>query len=472
MPYPFVLPTSSSFSFSSCFECDSHPSLPLNVSTYRGVAKDALKRHKKLKGAAQMGNLGTVKSALNDYIPYLLAVDAGLQDKPLPNGVIVRIRPKATPTIKWRPVLSGSILKHERSRIRINSLDQEIAFILSTLGFIYVQEARAALQPLYVTTKDFVGGEQRKMAISSAGDSLMTSASIFRYLANKLQYVSDQPPCAEIAQTTIRALGSLAHAEATLLCVIQGDPYASAVAQNRNEMDKEDNFKNPDIPSVRAMLYARLCLEAAQHATKAYSLARSSEGGTGKLDENLIKYIDNFRRTSRAKACRFLGIHADAGGNVADGIGWLHVAIQELGVKVDPPKSTREDNERSFLVPKDIKKTLFEQMEDRRVEKERSWGADAGKLDELRVVEMLDQMFSKINSSVSHLNVCYARTQADRISNSSTPSRYPLSTRYYPRCPPDASTNPCRSINRPASIAASLTPCALRRMPMMSLCRI
>ncbi|CAG9944934.1 unnamed protein product [Clonostachys rosea f. rosea IK726] len=395
MPYPFVLPTTSSFSFSSHFECETHPSLPLNASTYRGVAREALKKHKRLPPSEQIGHLSTVSASLNSYIPYLLAIDAGLRDGRLPTGDVIHVKPKGTPTIKWRTTLSGDAVPgKERSRARINSIEHEIYFTLSSLGFTHVLASRTALQPLYATNHDFLGPQERTAAVSTAAKSLMEAASIYTYLATRTEGTSVNPPCVDIAPTTIRALAALAHAEATLLAVLKDDPYPAAVAQDRNKNDKEWMFKPPEIPKVRAHLYARLCLAASEHAAKAASLAQpTGSGPTGKVESGLAKYIENFRRTSRAKACRFLGIDAELGGQTADGIGWLRAGLQELGVEV-------KDSKKGISLSR-FKKEFSERREDRRVEKETGWGADAGRLEEIRVLEMLDEKWTKINDTMN-----------------------------------------------------------------------
>ncbi|KFH41002.1 pH-response regulator protein-like protein [Hapsidospora chrysogenum ATCC 11550] len=398
MPFPFVIPTTSSFSFSPSFECDSHPSLPLNASTSRGIARDALKRHKRMDASSQAGNLSTVRRALNDYLPYLIAVDAGLNDRSLPSGQIVRVRPKAPFTIKWRPTLSGDIVPgRERSRVKISSLEHETCFMLSALGFSYVQEARTVLQPLYATSHEFVGAQERTTAISTATKLLLTSASIFKYAAARAERALVTAPCVDVAETTVGALASLAHAEATLLAVLKDDPYPAAVAQDRNKSDKEWMFKSPEIPKVRAHLYARLCLAASEHASRALSLAKASVVGSSKLDSGLIKYIEDFRRTSRAKACRFLGIDAELGGQTAEGIGWLEAGLQELGVDI---KDFRKGSSASRF-RKGLRKEWSELMEDRRVEKEKAWGADAGRLEETRVIELLDEKWNKFNDTMN-----------------------------------------------------------------------
>ncbi|KAI5459817.1 hypothetical protein BGZ63DRAFT_359298 [Mariannaea sp. PMI_226] len=392
MPFPFVLPTCSAFSFSASFACDSHPSLPLNASTYRGVVRDTLKKHKRLPPSSQTSNLSTVVSSINGYVPYLLALDHGLSKKSLPSGEFVGAVLKSTPTIEWRPTLSGDIVPgRERARVKISSLEYEIFFVLSTLGFAQVLIARSFLQPLQSTSSEFLGTQQRTAAITSATKSLLEAASVYDYLANRGEQIFTSPPCVDASPATARALSSLALAEATLLAVLKDDPYPAAVSQDRNKNDKEWMYKAPDIPKVRAHLYARLCLAASEHAAKAASLCGST--GDNKVNSNLLRYMEDLRRTSRARACRFFGIDAELGGETAEGIAWARAGLQELGVEV-------KDTKKGLSFSR-FRKDFTEKREDRRVEKETTWGSDAGKLEETRVLEMLDAKWNKINDTMN-----------------------------------------------------------------------
>lgn len=285
----------------------------------------------------------------------------------------------------------------ERARVKVNSFEHEIAFILSTLGFCHVLTARSSLQPLYATNSEYLGTQQRSSAITTASKYLVEAASIWSFLASREQ-IPNSPPCVDVAPATAQALASLAHAEATLLAVLKDDPYPAAVAQERNKTDREWMFKSPDIPKVRAHLFARLSLAASEHAAKAASLFQSS--GSNKINPSLIKYIEDFRKTSRAKACRFFGIDAELGGNTAEGIGWLRAGLQELGVEL-------KDSKKGLSFSR-FKKDFSERREDRRVDKEAAWGADAGRLEETRVLEMLDEKWNKINDTVSILVITWA----------------------------------------------------------------
>jgi hypothetical protein len=48
-----------------------------------------------------------------------------------------------------------------------------------------------------------------------------------------------------------------------------------------------------------------------------------------------------------------------------------------------------------------LKKEWAEKREDRKVEKGANWGADAGRLEETRVIEMLEAKWTKQNDTVS-----------------------------------------------------------------------
>lgn len=432
MPYPFTLPTTSAFSYSSSFTCDSHPSLPLTASTHRGVVRDVLKKHKRLPPSSQAPNLPTISSALTSYLPYLLAVDAGLAHRTLGDGSeLFSIIQRASPplSIEWRPTLSDVFIpgKRENARVKVRALEHEVAFVLATHGYVSTLLARAALHPLQSTTTSLdlyaIGSPDRQTAVAAATRHLLDAASVYDYLARRAEQPQPSPahavPCADISAPTARAQCHLALAEATLLAVLKDDPYPAIVAQDRNRNDKEWMYKAPDVPKVRAHLFARLCVAAAEHAAKAHSLcawqtgpgisgsirfggkkgyedAEDAEGageGGGKLNEGFVKYLEDLRRTSRAKACRFFGIDAELGGQTGNAIGWLHAALQELGAE---PKHT---SKKSSGLSK-LKKEWTEKREDRRVEKGTTWGSDAGKLEETRVVEMLEEKWTKQNDTV------------------------------------------------------------------------
>ncbi|KAI0022996.1 pH-response regulator protein palC [Xylariomycetidae sp. FL0641] len=392
MPFPFTLPTTSSFAFSSSFNCESHPSLPLNASTHRGVVRDGLKKYKRLPVSSQGPSIPSLVSNLNGYLPYLLAIDAGLSNKPL-QGEDIHVVLTAAPAIEWRPTLSDTpVPGRETARVKTQSLEHELFFSLSTLGYAHSLLARAALHPLYVTTGSPMSAQERTTAITTATKHLMDAASVHDYQARRAESFTKPPPCVDISQSTTRAMASLALAEATLLAVLKDDPYPAAVAQDRNANDREWMYKAPEIPKVRAHLFARLCLAAADHAAQAASLCQSSSKGTSRVDEGLLRYLEDLRKTSRAKACRFFGIDSELSGQTGTAIGWLRCGLQELGVESKEAKKG--------LSLSRMKKDWSERKEDRKVEKGTSWGADAGRVEETRVMEMLEAKWMKINDTM------------------------------------------------------------------------
>jgi len=103
--------------------------------------------------------------------------------------------------------------------------------------------------------------------------------------------------------------------------------------------------------------------------------------------------VDDLRRTARAKAARFQAIGAEGQGKVGEGIAWLRGAKKELGFAADEAGKLRG-------VAK-LRKDWKEKREDRRVQKgDADWGADAGKFEEGRVLEMLEKKWVKMNDTV------------------------------------------------------------------------
>jgi hypothetical protein len=391
MPFPLTLPTTSSFSFSSYFASDSHPSLPLSASVYRGVLRDALKKHKRLPTTEQSSHLSSILLSINNYLPYLLAIDAGLSNRPVA-GEEVDVVLKSTPALEWSPTISADILPgRQAARLKIQSTEYEIYFVLSTLGYTYTLLARTSLHPLYSVESASPTAEQRTNYITTASKNLLLAASIYDYLSTRSDLTPLEPPCTDITKSTFRAFTSLSLAEATLLAVLKDDPYPAAVSQDRNKKDQEWMIKAPDIPKVKAHLFARLCLAAAEHAANAKALLGAK--ANGKINPELLKYVEDLRKTGRAKACRFFGIDRELGGQTGEGIAWLQAGMNELGYS---PKSEGKLG----LGLGRLKKEWSEKREDRKVEKGAAWGSDAGKAEEGRVLEILDRKWTKMNDTV------------------------------------------------------------------------
>lgn len=439
MPYTFSLPTTSDISYTHFFQSSTHPSLPVTTSTHRAAVRSVLKAHKRLPTPSQAADLPKVLSALEEYLPYLLTLDAGLAGKKA-NGEEVDITLHKEVVIEWRtPALTAAMIPgREATRPKGRGLDYEICFILSTVAYIYTLLAHSQLRALYAPTTSTQ--ELRTGIIMKSTRYLLQANSIHAYLITRANEISSSTmPAAAAAMETSplaqEALAELAMAEATLLAVLKDDPYPAIVAQDRNSHDTEWKFKAPEIPRIRAPIFARLCIAAAAHAAKAELLLNSFRSSStarqktvmlrrqARSDDSsakLLKYIHDLGLTARAKAYRFFGIDADLGGEQGQGIAWLRAAKRELGFGIlvvgdsgdvgqgagGSSSSSRGGGGSGGRKVKGgfakLKKEWTERREDKKIEKGEEWGGDAGRLEEGRIVDMLEKKWNKINDIVSH----------------------------------------------------------------------
>ncbi|KAH8732736.1 pH-response regulator protein-like protein palC [Phaeosphaeriaceae sp. PMI808] len=388
MPFPFVLPTTSSISFTDYFSSSTHPSLPNCATTARGVVRDVLKRHKRIPASSQASNLSTLQSALNDYIPYLFALDAGLSGTSCAGEEVDLVLVKEL-EVEWRSTLGTSIPGREPVRIKLKSLESELCFTLSTLAYVYSLQARAQLHTLYSST--LPSPEQRATAIGAAMKQFLEANSVHTYLVNRAGQWNSQPAAVDISASTMGALAALTMAEATLITVLKDDPYPAVVIEDRNKQNKDWMFKGVEIPKVRTHLFARLCLASSEHAAKAQAMLSQSS----KINDELLKYVDDLRRTTKGKACRFLACDAETGGKTGEGIAWLRGAKKELGFA-----SLIADEEKKASGFSKLKKEWQEKREDRKIEKGADWGTDAGKFEEGRILDMLLKKWEKMNDTI------------------------------------------------------------------------
>ncbi|OBT80395.1 hypothetical protein VF21_00778 [Pseudogymnoascus sp. 05NY08] len=404
MPYPFTLPTTSPLRHPSHFDSPTHPSLPIHASTLRAPLRSSLKTYKRLPPPQRASHLPALLSTLEAYYPALLALDAGLTPEGGADVVLT-----STPNFSWRATLTSSL--PGTGRLQLSSLEYEVFFTLATLSYLHTLLARTALHPLYTTTAASPTQEVRTTLITKATKHLLQSSQIHLYLSHRADALRTTspltPPALDISSPTLRALSSLAHAEATLLAVLKDDPYPAALAQERNENDKEWMIRAPSIPKVRAHLFARLCLAGAAHAETAASLLAGNEAtegkllgkvGAGKVDEGLVRYVDDLRRVGRARACRFLGIDRDLDGKTGEAIAWLRAGMGELGLSPSP-SSDDGGKKRSGLSR--LKSSFSEKREGKRVEKSGDWGSDAGVAEESRVLAALETKWVRENDTVN-----------------------------------------------------------------------
>ncbi|MCJ1474269.1 hypothetical protein MMC13_002927 [Lambiella insularis] len=394
MPYAFPLPTTSALSYLGFFESPSHPSLTTTATTHRSVLRNALKKHKRLQLPLQNSNLSTVLSALLDYIPYLGALDAGLAGK-LVSEEEIDVVLLTDVEVEWRSCLAPLIPGRDAPRVRGRGLDYEICSVLNTLAYTYTLLARVQLLSLYAPITP--SPERRSAAVTNAIRYLLQANSLHAYLFSRTNDFELPAAALDVRGTTQSALAFLALSEATIFAVLKDDLYPALVAQDRNKNDKEWMIKAPVIPKVRVSLFARLSLAACEHARRAHALL-SSPGNdkSDTVDGSLIRYTKSLQKTSRAKACRFLAIEAELDGKAGEAIAWLIAGKKELGFKID------EDENFKLKALSKFKKDWKERQEDKRIEKGAGWGSDAGGLEELRVIEMLEKKWNKENDLITH----------------------------------------------------------------------
>ena len=396
MPYAFTLPTTSPLAFSSILPSNTHPSLPLEATIRRSVLRDILKKHKRLEQQSRTSSLLIVLSALCDFVPFLAALDSGLSEKPVSNEEIDIVLQRE-PEVSWRSTLVASIPGHVIPRVKGRGLDFELCFVLHTLACTHSLLARAQIHSLSASST--LTSEQKILAITTAKDHLLEANSLHSFIVGRVSEVQSPLAAIDISSSTQSALASLALAEATLLAVLKDDPYPAIVAQSRNKDDRDWMIKAPEIPKVRAHLFARLCVAAGDHAGKANALLGSSNSGKGKgVNEGIQKYTKYLRKSSRAKACRFFGIDAELGGKTGEGIAWLSAGRKELGLKSNVEELSRLNGFSK------LKLDWVEKREDKKIEKGGAWGSDGGKLEEARVIDMLEKKWNKMNDTVRKPN--------------------------------------------------------------------
>ncbi|KAF2753228.1 hypothetical protein EJ05DRAFT_445150 [Pseudovirgaria hyperparasitica] len=374
MPYPFQLPTTSATPLSQSLTSYTHPSLPLTATTHRHSLRQCLKSWKRTPPAQQQSQLPQLIQAITAYLPYLFALDAGLSGKAVA-GEELDVVLVSEVIVEWKPVLSKTERESARAgRVRLKSLESELAFTLLTLALAHILAARTHLRVLLADTPDSFSLTTRSAQHAKALRSMLDAHSILTYLLPRTQS-APTPPVADISPSAISALQSLTLADATLLFVAKDDPYPAALAEARSKSSTEWMYKAPSLGKVRAGLFARCCLEAAAHASRAHSLfsaaSTSTGGGTGRsIDE--------------------LGL----------GIAWLRGAKTELGLAVAGSEDADADTgaKRSGLAK--LKSSWKESREAKKVQTHTAWGADGGRAEEALILDDLERKWMKTNDTI------------------------------------------------------------------------
>ncbi|KAI4179996.1 MAG: hypothetical protein L6R41_007516 [Letrouitia leprolyta] len=307
--------------------------------------------------------------------------------------------------------LIGRGMRGKRGRFMGRGLDFEVLFTLNTLGVVLRGLGREKLRAIAATGVGSTG-EERAKGIAAAMKYLLQVEGVCGFLVGDVceglaSSTGDDSITSSTGEKDVKppetspqvqgGMRELAMAEATLLAVLKDDPYPAVVVQERDKNDKEWMIKAPEIPKVRAHLFARLCIAAGEHAGRAEAILGSFRGkGVVKVDEDITRYASDLKKTARAKACRFFGIDEELGGETGKAIAWLRGARKELGLKVG------EEGEKGWAKGwGKLKKGFDEKREDKKLEKGGEWGADAGRMEEGRILEMLEKKWVKLNDTIN-----------------------------------------------------------------------
>ena len=254
------LPTTAHVALDRHLTSTTHPSLPRTASTLRAAVHTTLKQHKRLPPDTRSAHLHHVLISIKEYLPYLLTLDAGLSGQHVADEE-VDIVLVTEPELQWRVMLQATTPGRNPPRVKLQHFDYEIPFVLSTLAATHYLLARAQLHTLYSTITP--SADRRTTAVSTAMQHFLAASSIYSFLLERANSSSSAAPATDIAPAVLEALGGMCLAEATLSAVLKDDPYPATVTQERNVHDKEWMYVPPSIPKVRAHLFARLCIKAA-----------------------------------------------------------------------------------------------------------------------------------------------------------------------------------------------------------------
>jgi hypothetical protein len=274
------------------------------------------------------------------------------------------------------------------------------------------------VESLYASTTPTA--EQRTAAMQTATKYLLQASSVHDLLASSPAFAAATSSAVpDIDASTQSALSKLALSEATLLAVLKDDAYIVACIQSRNPNDKEWMVRAPEIPKVRALVFARLCTRAAEYASQAAAglgAVGSSSGKTCRVDEDVIRYACVLERVARARGCRFFGVDAELAGKVGEGIAWLRGARTTLALRGGAGSSSTgsdEAGERSKGGFSRLKREWTERREEKKIGKDAGGsrsdkgplapGDDAGRDEEGRVIDMLESKWVRMNDTVSFI---------------------------------------------------------------------
>ncbi|KAF9574404.1 hypothetical protein EC968_006564 [Mortierella alpina] len=128
--YPYALPTTANVSFQEFLAPQTQYHQPLSDATaFRGRLRTALKEHKH----SDRHDLLNVQSALEDYIPLLFGLVAGIDS--------TELRLTSDVETTWRCTISNLALTTKQPRVKQKSIHYEAIFTLLTLGYVLMDRA-------------------------------------------------------------------------------------------------------------------------------------------------------------------------------------------------------------------------------------------------------------------------------------------------------------------------------------------
>lgn len=473
MPYPFTLPTTSASSLAAHYTSAEFPSLPLVATQHRGTMRNMLKAFKRQPPAQQATQLPQLFAALTDYLPQLLflqarvlAGDARPSEPFTPAWRATLSRPPFPGARPKRVVAAG--LDFEVAFVL-----SALAYTHTLLARSRLLDALSAAGD----GDGDDGGGRKQQQLNAAIQHLLAAHAVFTHSLGLTRAPAPAAAArpADLSPPVLAALAALSLADATLLAVTMQDPYPdyTALAVGRSPRagagdGMEFLYTPPSAPTgVKALLLARICVAASTHAERALGVlvapwssplslpslpslslpssaapasppkpsssssrsppspsrpplsspaavaspsAPATQQSGGAVVAELGRYLEQLQRVARAKACRFLAIDAEAAGRVGEAIGWIVLARSILSPASEPePASAAPAAWR-------LKREFRERRESRaQARGDATWGLDAGRLEEARVLEALELAWHRSNDAVFFQPVVATAVLAARI---------------------------------------------------------
>ncbi|KAI1317502.1 hypothetical protein EDD11_008309 [Mortierella claussenii] len=171
--YPYILPTTANVSFQEFLAPTTQYQRPLSDATaFRGRLRTALKEHKH----SDRHDLLNVQKALEDYIPLLFGLVAGIENTEL------RLSSEVGTT--WRCTMSNVALSSKQPRVKHKSIHYEAIFTLLTLGYVlmdraneYSQAVQKKIQVAIGDVSTYAGGYGDGSSMAGSGHHHSSSSS-------------------------------------------------------------------------------------------------------------------------------------------------------------------------------------------------------------------------------------------------------------------------------------------------------